>query len=57
MFPLLVLQRGKDFYEGVRAVLIDKDGKPQWNPSKIEEVTPEIVEEHFRPVENDLELK
>lgn len=49
--------RGKDFYEGVRAVLIDKDGKPQWNPSKIEEVTPEIVEEHFRPVENDLELK
>ncbi len=27
-----------DFVEGVRALLIDKTGKPQWDPSSIEQV-------------------
>lgn len=48
--------RGKDFYEGVRALLVDKDGNPKWNPPTLEEVTSEIVDEHFRPLDNDLEL-
>lgn len=43
-----------DFAEGVRALLIDKDQKPKWNPATIEGVTPAMVEEHFRPVSNDL---
>lgn len=36
-----------DFYEGVRAVLIDKDRKPHWQPSTIEEVTDQQVNEFF----------
>jgi enoyl-CoA hydratase/carnithine racemase len=39
--------RGHDFYEGVRAVLIDKDNAPMWIPGTLDDVTPEIVESHF----------
>lgn len=37
-----------DFREGVRALLIDKDNKPQWNPAKVEDVSSELVENHFK---------
>lgn len=43
-----------DFFEGVRALLVDKDQKPKWNPSTIDAVTPAMVEAHFQPVTNDL---
>ena len=43
-----------DFFEGVRALLIDKDQKPRWNPPTIEGVTRAMVEAHFKPVANDL---
>ncbi len=36
-----------DFAEGVRAVLIDKDNKPQWAPLRQQDVTPDWIEEHF----------
>ncbi len=39
----------KDFAEGIRAVLIDKDRNPQWNPSTLAEITPAFVEDHLRP--------
>lgn len=36
-----------DFFEGVRAQLIDKDRKPKWQPSKLEEVSDELVNNYF----------
>ncbi len=35
--------------EGVRALVIDKDNAPKWNPPTLEEVTPEMVERFFEP--------
>ncbi|GET91706.1 enoyl-coA hydratase/isomerase family protein, putative [Leishmania tarentolae] len=38
-----------DFREGVRALLIDKDKKPRWQPSSVAEVTAEAIDAYFRP--------
>ena len=37
-----------DFYEGVRANLVDKDRSPKWAPESINGVTEKIVNEHFQ---------
>ena len=37
-----------DFYEGVRAALIDKDRQPHWRPSALHEVTDTMVAEYFQ---------
>lgn len=49
----------KDFSEGVRALLVEKDLMPKWNPPSLEHVTPDMVDEYFLPLsaaEPDLEL-
>jgi enoyl-CoA hydratase len=38
---------GHDFYEGVRAVIVDKDNKPRWSPSTLAGVSEAEVERHF----------
>lgn len=45
-----------DFYEGVRALIIDKDNQPRWNPARIEDVDPAKVAAHFEPLPRDLDL-
>jgi enoyl-CoA hydratase len=35
--------RHPDFAEGVRAMVVDKDRKPQWQPARIEEVDPASI--------------
>lgn len=34
-------------FEGIRALAIDKDHAPRWNPARIEDVTPEMVQAFF----------
>jgi enoyl-CoA hydratase len=41
---------GHDFIEGIRATIVDKDRNPKWRPDKIEDVTAEIVDRHFKSV-------
>jgi enoyl-CoA hydratase len=45
---------GHDFYEGVRAVIIDKDLAARWDPPTLAKVSDEDVERHFGPIPNEL---
>jgi enoyl-CoA hydratase len=38
---------GHDFYEGVRAVIVDKDNAPEWRPATLDGVSDAEVERHF----------
>lgn len=46
-----------DFYEGIRAALIDKDRQPKWKPARLAEVPDQDIEQLFEPLgEKDLVL-
>jgi enoyl-CoA hydratase len=48
---------GHDFREGVRALIIDKDGRPEWRPKRLEDVSTADIEAYFRPLpDGDLPL-
>jgi hypothetical protein len=36
-----------DFFEGVRAMLVEKDRKPSWNPSNIKDIDDDKVNKFF----------
>jgi hypothetical protein len=50
--------RYNDFAEGVRALLVDRDNTPVWNPSSLEGVTQESIDAFFQPLgDNELKLE
>jgi enoyl-CoA hydratase len=42
--------RGTDFYEGIRATILDKDFAPRWRHSNLGEVTPGEADAYFAPL-------
>lgn len=44
---------GHEFYEGVRAVIVDKDNAPRWKPATLAEVSDGEVERYFAPLGAD----
>jgi enoyl-CoA hydratase/carnithine racemase len=38
-----------DFPEGIRALLLDKDRAPRWEPAGLEQIPAALVADHFRP--------
>lgn len=47
---------GTDFYEGVRALLIDKDKNPHWDPAELNQVSKSMVADYFVESEPELEF-
>jgi enoyl-CoA hydratase len=43
-----------EFYEGVRAAVVDKDRNPKWNPATVQAVTPALVDSYFQHNAADL---
>ncbi len=50
------VMRGHDFYEGVRALIIDKDKTPRWSPASVEGVDDADIAKYFGPLTNELIL-
>ncbi|MDR3528815.1 MAG: enoyl-CoA hydratase/isomerase family protein [Rhizomicrobium sp.] len=48
--------QGKDFYEGVRSVIVDKDNAPKWSPANLSDVSDDEIHAYFAPLEQELEL-
>jgi enoyl-CoA hydratase len=46
-----------DFTEGVRAVIVDKDNAPRWNPATPDAVTPALLDAIFAPLPANEEWK
>ena len=49
-----MMKEGSDFYEGIRAALVDKDGNPKWSPANLNDVTEEMVNSHFEELGDEL---
>ena len=50
------LMRMPDYFEGARAIVVDKDRDPRWRPSRIEDVDPRVVDACFAPLGPAMEL-
>ena len=45
-----------EFPEGVRALIVDKDRRPQWSPARLADVRPDLVTAYLAPLPADEEL-
>lgn len=48
------IQQGVDFYEGVRAIIIEKDNAPKWSPARLEDVSAAAIDAYFAPLPREL---
>ncbi len=48
------VMQNPDFYEGVRALLIDKDRSPKWQPDNISDVSKQNIQSYFQTIDNEL---
>jgi len=47
---------GHEFYEGVRATIIDKDNAPKWRPATLSAVSADEIARYFAPLADELDL-
>ncbi|HHI81765.1 MAG TPA: enoyl-CoA hydratase/isomerase family protein [Rhizobiales bacterium] len=45
-----------DFFEGTRAVVIDKDNAPNWQPASLDDISKGDIDAYFAPLEHELDL-
>jgi enoyl-CoA hydratase len=45
--------RAHDFYEGVRALIVDKDNRPVWTPARIEDLPADVTDAYVAPLGTD----
>ncbi|KAG9452954.1 hypothetical protein H6P81_005858 [Aristolochia fimbriata] len=49
-----ILRRAKsDFFEGCRAILVDKDRNPKWEPANLEAISEDMVNKFFLKVDDE----
>ncbi|MCR9139194.1 MAG: enoyl-CoA hydratase/isomerase family protein [Alphaproteobacteria bacterium] len=50
---LVRMLEGPDFYEGIRAVIVDKTNDPQWRPDSADALSEDRVDAFFKPLGED----
>lgn len=50
---LVRMLHGSDFYEGIRAVIIDKSNDPAWRPASLEAIESRTIDSYFDPLGSD----
>lgn len=44
---------GHDFLEGIRALIIDKDQRPRWQPATVNDVQETMIDKYFAPLSKE----
>ena len=42
--------KGHDFFEGIRAAIIDKGSRPEWKPARLEDIDQTVIDGYFAPL-------